>query len=451
MARSAWKEALMLWAGDIICLIVALWLTLFLRYLSVPGSDLLRIHFLPFSLLFVFWTLTFFIAGLYEKKTRLFNIELSVAVFKTQIANVLIAVVFFYFFSFTGIEPRTTLVIYFVVSSILFFCWRFLSEKLIRPFKRDPAIIIGSGEEFLDLSQEIDESSRYSLRFSKVLDTGKLSLVSIEQEIENSLGNGEVAFIVADLHDPRLASLRGLFYKLTERGIGFIDINNLYEDTFDRVPLSLLNREWFLEYFSFTPRGIYDGFKRFMDIFLSVVLGIFSLIFYPIVFFLIKIEDGGPVFIIQKRVGKQGKLINMYKFRSMSGNDQGNYGSLGKTRLSVTRVGFFLRKSRIDELPQLFNVLRGDLSMIGPRPEFPALVAEYEKEIPYYNVRHFITPGLSGWAQIYHKNHPHHGSDTEETKIKLSYDLYYLKHRSLLLDLKIALRTIQTLLSRSGA
>jgi len=116
----------------------------------------------------------------------------------------------------------------------------------------------------------------------------------------------------------------------------------------------------------------------------------------------------------------------------------------------VTRIGEFLRKTRIDELPQLWNVLRGDLSLVGPRPELPNLASLYEKEIPYYNVRHLIKPGLSGWAQIHQENPPKFDVGYDETKLKLSYDLYYIKNRSFILDVKIALRTLQTLFSRSG-
>jgi len=132
----------------------------------------------------------------------------------------------------------------------------------------------------------------------------------------------------------------------------------------------------------------------------------------------------------------------------MTVNDNGNYN--GSMKNEITRVGAFLRKSRIDELPQLWGVLRGDISLIGPRPELPSLVKQYEKEIPYYNVRHLIKPGLSGWAQIYHDAHPHHNLDTLETARKLSYDLYYIKNRSFLLDIKIALRTLKILVSIAG-
>jgi lipopolysaccharide/colanic/teichoic acid biosynthesis glycosyltransferase len=169
----------------------------------------------------------------------------------------------------------------------------------------------------------------------------------------------------------------------------------------------------------------------------------------PFVAVAIKREGGGPVFIIQERVGQYNRPIRIIKFRSMTGNDTGE--SALNSSLRVTKVGSFLRRTRIDELPQLWNVLRGDYSLIGPRPELPALVAEYAEKIPYYNARHLLKPGLSGWAQIYHREHPHHGIDIAETQNKLSYDLYYVKNRSLLLDLQIGLKTIRTILSRSGA
>jgi lipopolysaccharide/colanic/teichoic acid biosynthesis glycosyltransferase len=129
--------------------------------------------------------------------------------------------------------------------------------------------------------------------------------------------------------------------------------------------------------------------------------------------------------------------------------DDGGEGDADR-KMKITRVGRFLRASRIDELPQLWNVLRGDISLIGPRPELPNLVNLYEKEISFYNVRHLIKPGLSGWAQLYQKTPPKFATDYVETKIKLSYDLYYIKNRSFWLDIKIALKTLKTLLSRSG-
>jgi lipopolysaccharide/colanic/teichoic acid biosynthesis glycosyltransferase len=226
-------------------------------------------------------------------------------------------------------------------------------------------------------------------------------------------------------------------------------MNNLYEGIFDRIPISLVSYNWFLENVSVTPNTSYDLFRRLEDIVVSFIFGVVSLVFYPFIILAIKIEDGGDIFIVQNRVGKNNVPIKILKFRTMSFNDNEEI-SKDKIKNQITAVGRFLRKSRLDELPQLWNVFTGELSLIGPRPELPALAQIYEKEVPYYNVRHLIQPGLSGWAQLYHNRHPHQGLDTVETKNKLSYDLYYLKHRSLFLDLQIALKTVKTLLSRTG-
>ena len=168
---------------------------------------------------------------------------------------------------------------------------------------------------------------------------------------------------------------------------------------------------------------------------MSFVAGIVSLIFYPFVYILIKLDDGGSIYFEQERIGKNNKIIKIKKFRSMSQNGDNK----------ITRVGKWLRALRIDELPQLWSVLVGDISMIGPRPEIPSLVKHYEEKISYYNIRHLIKPGLSGWAQLYHSDPPKVNADADKTRRKLSYDLYYIKNRSFMLDFKIALKTIKAL------
>lgn len=217
----------------------------------------------------------------------------------------------------------------------------------------------------------------------------------------------------------------------------------------------MVGERWLVEHAatSLSNRRTYDFTKRVLDVIVATIGAVISLVFYPFVIAAIKLEDDGPIFITQKRVGMNGGSASIIKFRSMSGNDSGNYvntGATSGTRLRITRVGNFLRKSRIDELPQFWNVIRGDLSLVGPRPELPSLAAIYEKEIPYYNARHLVKPGLFGWAQIYHEAHPHHMVATEDTRDKLSYDLYYIKNRSLMLDIKIVLRTLDILMKRSG-
>jgi lipopolysaccharide/colanic/teichoic acid biosynthesis glycosyltransferase len=227
----------------------------------------------------------------------------------------------------------------------------------------------------------------------------------------------------------------------------------MYESLFDRIPLSMVGERWLIENSSTVlgSRRVYDILKRIMDIVLAGIAGVISLIVYPFIWASIKTEDKGNMFIVQERIGKNGKVIRITKFRSMTADDAGSYGdNNGKTKLKITCTGRFTRLTRIDELPQLWSVLKGDQSLIGPRPELPSLVSIYEKEIPYYNARHLIKPGLSGWAQIYHRAHPHHGVSVDDTRDKLSYDLYYIKHRSLMLDIRIALQTAKALVSRQG-
>ena len=226
-------------------------------------------------------------------------------------------------------------------------------------------------------------------------------------------------------------------------------MNEIYEDIFNRVPISLLKYNWFLENISTTPHAGYDALKRVMDITIAIILILLSLPLYPLIILAIKLEDGKEIFGYQDRMGRANHMIRILKFRTMLFNDNGDWQKQGKIN-EVTKVGYFLRKTRLDEFPQLWNVLKGDMSLIGPRPEFPQAVKRYSDEISYYNIRHLIKPGLSGWAQIYQERHPHHGVDTLETTNKLAYDLYYIKNRSFLLDLKIALRTLKTMVSFAG-
>jgi len=245
---------------------------------------------------------------------------------------------------------------------------------------------------------------------------------------------------VIDLRNEKVTPVLPHLYNLIFSGVRFIDKYKVYEDIFDRVPLSLVNYNWFLENISSASHIVYDFLKRTMDVSISFVLGALSLLMYPFVYVAIKLDDGGPMFFVQDRVGRGGKTVKIIKFRTMAPD----------VPPQVTRVGDILRRTRIDELPQLWNVLRGDVSLVGPRPETPNLAKLYEKEIPYYNVRHLIKPGLSGWAQTHQEKPPKFDVGYDETKTKLSYDLYYIKNRSFILDLKIALQTIKTILSRSG-
>jgi exopolysaccharide biosynthesis polyprenyl glycosylphosphotransferase len=448
MNRVNRSEPWLLFTGDVLVWGFSLWLTLLVRFGNAPTWSLFLEHLWPFSYLFIFWFIIFFIAGLYEKQTNLFRGRLPVRLINAQIFNSILAVVFFYFVPNFGITPKTILFIYLVISVALVFVWRLYGRATFGVRERERAAILGRGPELKYLVDEVNGNPRYGFEFVKIIDLNLHQDFSPENDLMQVIKSEKISLVVSDLEHARLEKNLNHFYRLIFARVRFVDFSALYEEVFDRTPVSLLGYDWFIKNVSLSNSLTYDLLKRLTDIVVSIILGLVSLILYPFIFLAIKLDDRGPIFIVQERIGQDGHPIKVTKFRSMSFNDDENK-DLSLTN-KITRVGAFLRKSRLDELPQLWDVLRGDLSLVGPRPELPALIKVYEKEIPYYNVRHLIKPGLSGWAQLYHENHPHQGSNVEETKNKLSYDLYYIKNRSFWLDFRVALKTIKTILSRAG-
>jgi exopolysaccharide biosynthesis polyprenyl glycosylphosphotransferase len=436
-------EALFLLVGDMIIFVVSLWVALFVRYGQVPEHDLMIAHVPAFTILFLISIAVFYIAGLYEKHTLLFKSKLPSVVAQAQLANALIAVLLFYLVTSFGIAPKTTLFIYLIISSPLIFLWRIYGVKAFGFRKKEEALLIGSGGELEELKDEVNKNPRYGLQFATSFDLDAVESIDFEGEVLERIYSEGVTSAVVDLRNPKVEPLLPKLYNLIFSKIKFVDMHKVYEDIFDRVPLSLLTDNWFIENISSSTHLGYDVVKRSMDILIAGVLGIISLVFYPFVYIAIKFEDGGPIFFEAERVGQNNKIFKLIKFRSMTTDAQ-------REERKITRVGAILRKTRIDELPQIWNVFKGDLSLVGPRPEMPDYVHIYEKNIPYYSVRHLIKPGLSGWAQIHQDNPPKFAVAHGQTKLKLSYDLYYIKNRSLLVDIKIALRTIKILLSRSG-
>ncbi len=441
----------MLVAGDLVAYIVSLILTLTIRYGELPSRAFLAIHVPSFSILFILFLIVSYSGGLYDKQSYFMRGGFEGLLIKVQIVNAVLGVAFFYFAP-VFIAPKANLFIYFVISTLLLIVWRRIMFPVFSTTRSQAALLLGSGPDIEDLFEEVDKNQSYGITFKEKI----IPAATIEETIkiiDRTVKDEDIQIIIADLHNQIIESTMPFLYSLIFSGVQIIDASKFYESIFDRIPVSLVGEKWLVENAasSLGSRRVYDSLKRLMDIVVAGILGIISLIAYPFIFIAIKMEDRGKIFIKQERVGKNGKLFRMMKFRSMSADDGGVYNiDTGKTKLKVTKVGKFTRLTRIDELPQLWSVIKGDQSLIGPRPELPALVKVYEEKVPYYNVRHLIKPGLSGWAQIYHRAHPHHAVAVDDTREKLSYDLYYIKNRSLGLDIRIALQTIRALLSRQG-
>ena len=428
------RETAILLIGDFLILAASLWAALFLRNLALPSFSYLEANLLPFVPMFLIFLATFYVAGLYEKQTRPIRSVMSLRIFGAQIANVVIAAVLFFVLPL-AIAPKTILVLFLVVSVVTISVWRFYRmQREIAISARIPALLIGKGPAITELFEEINGNGRYRIRFVGIND------------IYNPLQlPKEVKVVVVDTYDPAVArTLPSLYAKAA--GITVREFAGLYEEVFDRVPFAHVGAEGVVESLS-RRHAAYDAAKRLFDIVLAACGSVVALPLIAVAALLLSVSGGSPL-IQHERIGKGGRLFKMVKLRTMLFNDHGDPELQKKNR--VTSLGRILRKTRIDEFPQLWNILKGDLSFIGPRPELPRIAEVYESEIPYYSLRHLIPPGLSGWAQIHDFDAPRGGADVERTKKKLSFDLYYLKHRSFGLDLAIAIKTLRALLSLSG-
>ncbi len=451
MIFGAKRVSFFLLIGDIAAFAISLWLTLLVRYGEIPSRELLEMFVAPFTLLFILSVLVFYMAGLYGKRIALFPSRLPDVLLGTQITNTVLAALFFFFVPAFGIAPKTTLAIYLVISVASIYFWRLaLSPKLVRAHPRFFAAIIAEGGEADELVREVNSNPRYGIEFRAVwkpraLPDARDFLAQLEKE--------HISIIVADTAQVQGAEIVPLMYATAsvERRCQFAEFEDVYEEVFDRVPLSRLSYEWFLRNVSPANTFFYAVAKRVIDVVGGILMGIITVLVAPFIWLANRIEGSGPLFVRQDRLGERGTRIRTYKYRSMRFSDTGMWPGEGENR--VTNVGVFLRKTSLDEFPQFMNVLKGELSLIGPRNDLAPLGLRLAEALPYYNARYLTKPGITGWAQINQQYELGNVSpqSIEETKTRLAYDFFYLKHRSLGLDIVIALKTIKRMFFRVSA
>lgn len=451
------RELLFLISGDIFCFLFSLWLTLLVRYFSWPSLALLDAHFGPFLILTGVWIFIFYIAGLYDKHTAFLKGLMFSRILNTQFVNILIAALLFMIIEF-GIAPKTNLVIYLFISIVLITIWRLWLFNYLSPKNTHKAILLADGAEAIELVDEVNNNERYNYSFIRLVDAETAKKTENFKDKLLSLVEREgITIIVANPRSAHIEEIRPVLFDLAFLRFEcvFLDFHKVYEDTFDRVPLSSLDYDWFIEHVSQSKSLMYEVAKRLFDIIGSLGLIMVLGVLLPFIALAMRLEDKGPIFITQNRVGRFNKAVQVYKIRTMSVNDAGSATWTTEDKQKgnqITRVGALLRRLSIDEFPQCVNILKGEMSLIGPRNDIEGLGQRLAAEIPYYNIRNFVKPGITGWAQT----HQHYMGDNispqslEESRVRLSYDLYYVKNRSMLLDVEIALRTFKTLLSRFG-
>lgn len=445
--RAHSEKVLLILLGDVGVFVLSLWLSLSFRHFARPDAETFLEHLVPFSLIFALWLIVYFIADLYGKQTIVFRKKLLKALLGAQLANSGLAVLIFYFVPGFGLTPKTILFINLGVTLALISLWRSFISARIYATEGEPTLVIGNGQSVNELKEALENHPQFGY---KVANTNEEVTVA-SHSIESYIKENDISVVIVNMGDSSATAIASEMYDLLFTNVRMMDLIAVYEELYGREPLELLNDKWFFENISGKQKMLYTISKRLLDLSIAIPLSIVPIVAAPFIWLANTIEDGNKLglFVLQERIGQDGQKVRIRKFRSMTGDDKGDAAL--KTKHVVTKVGAFLRTSRLDEFAQIFGVIKGEFSLIGPRPELPALVAEYEKSIPYYKVRHLVPPGITGWAQVYHQAHPHHGTAVRETAEKLSYDLYYIKNRSFILDLKIALSTVRTLLSRVGS
>jgi len=483
---------------DVLLMYLALVLALVVRKGSSLSAEYVWQHITHFTPVFAIWLVILYILGFY-RLDRTFNtynyLKLFFAAF---LVAGLMSVLYFYIIPEVYIAPKLLLVLFGIFYALLLWTWRYLYEK---HWAQNHKYRVGVG--FIGVSKEVGQIVRelnrhmllgYDARFIYCKDPAQAAGISFagddraqnagdaeEDEDENDDAEARNAFddggagdddggdgltiiqrtdalrttvketsadliVIATSQAELSPDLIRELYGLLDIKVRFMRLPDFYEMIFRRVPINAINESWFLENVDLRAAVPYETIKEILDRVLALALLLICLPFFPFIALGIKLESKGPVFFKQERMGRNGVPFMMIKFRTMrvDGND---FSPTEEDDGRITKFGAFLRATRIDETPQAINILRGDMSFIGPRPERPEIARELAKAIPYYQQRHLLKPGVTGWDQVCGE---YHSPSIADTKKKLQYDLYYLKNISFSLDVSILCKTIMTILRRKG-
>lgn len=430
-------------AGDVALAAATLLIVTALRY----GSDWTLAstywpHLLAFAAIFAFNLVTHYAFGLYDSVQRPTDAEVFMACLRSQALATVFGAVLFYFVApqLNGLEPRRVLLGFAFGLLPLTWLWHVTSRRLL--YRAVPALrvlVLGQGDRAQRLARELNSATYLGYQVAALVPSDG---AAITQAIEQHQPDVVVNALEGSITQDALASLR----RCLSEHRPVISLAAFTEQVLRKVPVEDVDHWWFIENFSLRRRPLYEAGKRVSDIIISVTLMAATLPLLPFIALAVK-STPGPLFFKQQRTGRHGRSFMAMKFRSMVADAEANgpqWSSRNDSR--ITRSGKFLRATRLDEIPQLVNILRGDMSFVGPRPERPEFIDKLQEEIPFYQERHLVKPGLTGWAQI---NYPY-GDSVEDALEKLRYDLYYIKNRSLMLDVSTVLKTVNTVLRGLG-
>jgi len=423
----------MLVLGDIASLIIGFFAFVAIAFPGKAFAHAARLHALPLFFLGLIWIMVFFIFNFYDLQSSKPNLIFFRNFGIAACVCLAIGFIFFYIVPITHISPKTNLLIFEGISFIIILIWRRLFYLATRSSFHTRFAIVCTDERHQTLVSEIEKNPH--LGFFCVGTFHTLKQFQESKPHVDMLIVHKTAMEESDILEKVLAS-----------NIDVIDLAEAYEKILYKIPVDFINSHWVIHSIKKQGDVFYRTLSRIISILFAIVVSIATLPISLIIIAAIKIEDGNQIFIRQERVGRNGKIFKLYKFRSMivmGADGQAETGkaiwSDGKKDPRITRVGAITRRLHVDEIPQMINILKGDLTLVGPRPERPDFVADLEKQIPYYFMRHTITPGFTGWAQIKFR----YARSVMDSQEKFEYDLYYTKNRNVFLDIGIILKTVQ--------
>lgn len=458
------RTALLL-AGDLVLLYGALFTTLKIRYGTLFAMDLWWDHVRPFTVVFIAWVAIFAIGGLYDITAAGGRMQLAARLAGALTTAGVIASTYFYlgYRRLFFLRPQAVLLIILAVSFIALLVWRIIFLAGLRsPRLRRRVLLVGNHQIILELISEVLQKPQLGfsvaawlqpngeqLQKSGMAEDQNPNLPTYHNltELRAICQRHHVDLIVSGISPRHHEALLRELLACVRLRIDFSDLSNFYERITGKVPVDAIEQVWLLENLQEGTKRLYELLKRGADMVLALLIIAVVWPLLIVAYFAVKRSGPGPFLFRQVRVGQAGRHFLAMKIRTMVA-DAEKSGPQWASRHDqrVTPIGRILRSVRLDEIPQLINVLRGEMSLIGPRPERPEFIERLKSTIPFYEERLLVKPGLTGWAQV---NFPY-GASIEDALEKLQYDLFYIKHRSLGLDLAIALRTVGTILSRSG-
>lgn len=450
-------KKLTLLASDLVTLYGALALVLFLRYGPNAFGRQWEFHVTPFTMLFMAWLFGFYITNLYEPRTLRTGRDFYTSLFQAVAIGGIISAVFFYLIPYFGIAPRINLLLFILAFTALAVGMRTLLNTLLASGTKKRLVIVGMSEESLALVRLIGENPQFGYLTCAMVQLNQHESSSLTHDflvihdltnIDRYISDHRIDTVVISPAAYAMPNIISRFYGALARQVDFIQLATLIEQLTGKVPLGSIDQTWFLQNLTEGSKKSLETTKRALDIAGALVLGIPTLVMAPFIAIALALASPGPLFFRQQRTGRGGIPFEILKFRTMRTDAEATTGAVWAKENDprVTRVGRLLRTTRIDELPQLWNILKGDMSLVGPRAERPEFDAQLTEQVPFYQQRYLIKPGLSGWAQI---NYPY-GASIQDAIEKLRYDLYYIKHRSVVMDLEIILKTITISLRRAG-